>query len=420
MSGRHMVVLFGAMGRHNFGDILMAHVATALLVRAKVKQNVIAYSDIAAADMQYAGGHCVINITELMHCSSLVHVVHVGGATLNCPMRDARSFIGTEGVGTDAEDPAYVLSKASFLSSGVFVANAISGANAYLYPVTTALAMERLLSFEHVALRDAEAHKYVTRALHVGRHTSLPLLVPDSVAAVRWLFGRRIEAAVTEVRSVRRLVEQYPKGYVAAQLSAAMWNFLSHQDDLGFSAVNAMLHATRKASGLPIVLFRAGAAQGHDRLDLYERIVNRSASKQVVIFKDLDVWSICGLIAQARLVLASSLHARIVATAFERPRVSVNGIDSKVHDYLTTWEPTTTAESFVDLRHHVHASAWLEHRVSAAVAWALSSRAAQNSTLLAEQYLDSSTHWLGRLHAALDDQQLSTATTARRRLMGFS
>ena len=91
--------------------------------------------------------------------------------------------MGTEGVGADAEDPAYVLSKASFLSSGVFVANAISGGNADLFPVTTALAMERLVNFgdhystPHMDVAPAQPLCQLRGTRHCpARHQWLPVL----------------------------------------------------------------------------------------------------------------------------------------------------------------------------------------------------------------------------------------------------
>ena len=63
------------------------------------------------------------------------------------------------------------------------------------------------------------------------------------------------------------------------------------------------------------------------------------------IIESARLWDICALIATSRACIASSLHARIVATAFARPRLSLvppggSGQSRKLLTYLECWEPS--------------------------------------------------------------------------------
>jgi hypothetical protein len=72
-----------------------------------------------------------------------------------------------------------------------------------------------------------------------------------------------------------------------------------------------------------VVLFRAGAAPWHDDLDTLRRMAARLPPTQVHVFASLDLWRVCALVAHSRGYCGSSLHGRIVAMAFARPRVNL-------------------------------------------------------------------------------------------------
>ena len=71
------------------------------------------------------------------------------------------------------------------------------------------------------------------------------------------------------------------------------------------------------------MLFRAGSAPWHDDPDCLQRLARRLPGARVQVFQSLQLWDICALIAGSRGFCGSSLHGRIVATAFARPRLNV-------------------------------------------------------------------------------------------------
>jgi hypothetical protein len=61
------------------------------------------------------------------------------------------------------------------------------------------------------------------------------------------------------------------------------------------------------------------------------------------VFRSLDVWDICALIAGSRAYCGSSLHGRIIAIAFARPRLNLRRPDatgggSKQQAFAQTWD----------------------------------------------------------------------------------
>lgn len=94
--------------------------------------------------------------------------------------------------------------------------------------------------------------------------------------------------------------------------------------------------------------FRAGAAPWHDDLDTYRRLIARIGDTALKIFASLDLWDICALIAHSRIFCGSSLHGRIVAMAYARPRVTIvhaeEGMQApKQAAFAATWEPPEIA-----------------------------------------------------------------------------
>ena len=58
-------ILYGAFGRHNFGDMLFPYILKSLTESNSINTD-IEYCDIAEADMTSHGGHDVKTITDLI------------------------------------------------------------------------------------------------------------------------------------------------------------------------------------------------------------------------------------------------------------------------------------------------------------------------------------------------------------------
>ena len=75
-------ILYGAFGRHNFGDMLFPYILKSLLEINSINTD-IEYCDIAEADMTSYDGHDVKSITDFFDCESELNLIQVGGHTGN-------------------------------------------------------------------------------------------------------------------------------------------------------------------------------------------------------------------------------------------------------------------------------------------------------------------------------------------------
>jgi hypothetical protein len=80
------VIVFGAFDRHNFGDLLFAHVAARLL-----QPRPVAFAGLADRDLTVWGGHRVRGIADLARewGDRPADLVHAGGEILTCSLYEA-------------------------------------------------------------------------------------------------------------------------------------------------------------------------------------------------------------------------------------------------------------------------------------------------------------------------------------------
>jgi hypothetical protein len=346
------VVLFGAFDRHNLGDLLMPHVAAALLpVREPL------FAGLVERDLRAAGGHWPVPLASIeTHLAGAPGVlVHVGGEILTCDAWHAAAMLlppawlrGTVGylearpaeraqwvrhyIGCDDRAP-YVASRRAHPALARVVVLAAGGVG--LDEADAALREEvlaKLRAADVVSVRD----RLTQQALE--RHGIAASLLPDLAVLVAELFGDRIRARADdragEVAAVRRA---FPGGWIAVQLGAEFG------DDATLDCLAAQLAPAASRAGCGIVLFRAGAAPWHDDERLLERLAARLRPGSARVFRSIASWDLCALVAASRAYAGSSLHGRIVALAFARPRVNIRdpatGARPGKHEaFASTWD----------------------------------------------------------------------------------
>jgi polysaccharide pyruvyl transferase WcaK-like protein len=213
---------------------------------------------------------------------------------------------------------AYVVAKSDLPAGSTVEFRAVGGVALADRPAAfRAEVLGALAQADAVTVRDA-----VTRDFLAANGIAAEL-VRDPVSRIAELFG-------DEIRARRPATADF----LAVQF-AAEW---------GDDATLAQLARGLERLGKPVVLFRAGAAPWHDDLEPYRRLAARLAVP-ATIFESLDIRDICGLIAGAASVVATSLHVRIVAEAFGVPAISLEqrrGSAGKLRAYLRTWQPDAT------------------------------------------------------------------------------
>ena len=74
-------ILYGAFGRHNFGDMLFPYVLKSLFDKHSIKVE-LEYCDLISKDMTIHGGHDVKSITDFFETD-----FNVASRLRNCPSK---------------------------------------------------------------------------------------------------------------------------------------------------------------------------------------------------------------------------------------------------------------------------------------------------------------------------------------------
>lgn len=345
------IIVCSAFDRHNFGDLLFAHLASALL-----KNKNILFAGLAERDMRPYGGHAVRSVSHLAQQmqDAPVRILHAGGELLTCsaweaavmllPGPAAHEVIMRSGGNTKVQErwahaflglsdsAPYMVSRALFPRARAFVYNAVGGTDLPARaPALQKEVADKLAQAAVVGVRDR-----LTLASVYTKEIN-PVLMPDSAVMVADLFAATIDRRARQ-GEVARVRETFPHAYLAVQFSA---DFARHAF---LEQLAAQLAHVAMAQRCAIVLFRAGAAPWHDDLDCYRQLAARLHQVPVHIFQSLNIWDICALIAHSRGYCGSSLHGRILALAFGLPRLNLRHPDqplalpSKQEAFVRAWE----------------------------------------------------------------------------------
>lgn len=115
----------------------------------------------------------------------------------------------------------------------------------------------------------------------------------------------------------------------------------AHLRQRGHQAYAEAIARSPHLAGLPIRLFLAGTARGHDSVASYRRIIKLARAVDpnldIAICRARRPLDLVDTIASAKLWIGLSLHGRIVSAAYGVPRVSI--VKRKLDDYARSWDP---------------------------------------------------------------------------------
>lgn len=324
------VIVFGAFDRHNFGDLLFPHIVAALLPQQSLR-----FAGLLARDLRSWGGHQVEALPQLAAAlqEPPLTLIHAGGEVLTCeawqaavmllPEDDARRAIACleahpntraqwacDQLHSAAHAP-YIAPRALFPRAEKIIYNGVGGVDlARCPPAMQAEVLAHLAEADAVSVRDQHTQASLRAAGIDAR------LIPDPAVMTAELFGDTIRQHGL-IGEPARFRQRFPQGYLAVQCSA------DFGDETTLATLAAQVDRVASDTGYGICFFRAGAAPWHDALSCYQQLAARMHSPHVALFSSLHLWDICALIAGSRGYCGSSLHGRIVATAFALPRISL-------------------------------------------------------------------------------------------------
>jgi hypothetical protein len=329
---RPRVLMVGAYERDNFGDLLFLLVTEKYLPNAQVTA-----AAPFSADMTALLDRKVEAYGPLLQGEEFAAVWTVGGQVGGTDLRSAfrmsaapdlyreyqrsspagRDEILRRAVGDVHVASPYIPSLASYPrnAGAISVLNSVGvsgirGAERYRREELIALVRAGTL----ISVRDKESSTYLTELGIEHR------LIPDAVHAI----------------SVLRPAERNPDSDVAIfQASRSILTGLGHAN------VAAALVGSSHLDGLRIRLLMAGTAAGHDSVADFEQVI--AHAKRIDPGVDIEIlaerrpFDLCDRMREARVVIGTSLHVRIIACAYGIPRVTLSR--TKPTRYARVWDP---------------------------------------------------------------------------------
>ena len=326
-------IIYGGIGRHNFGDLLFPHIISFLLNNNSPSLD-IKYCDVLSSDMSKYGGHNVESIGKFLTDKSNLNVIVAGGEVGGCSMKFAKQMFA-ENDNLNIEELnnfydakirvnsrhqlAYLLSKTNFKNPKMFVANSIGGCDVKTINVCS--------QYDYVGFR--EKNSYLT-AKRGGIKNAFH--VPDCAVLTKKLFHKIISDRKSE-DEIKTLKNNIGNNYIAIQLNQ---NVLKNKKIISNYATQ--LNSIISVTNLPIVFFCAGCAWGHDsKQTSFDKLSDNLPTGMSYFFNGLNIWDICNLISNAKCVISTSLHVRILSTIYARPRFSV--LKGNKHlEFIENWD----------------------------------------------------------------------------------
>jgi hypothetical protein len=207
--------------------------------------------------------------------------------------------------------------------------NSVGGSGLKLRTAAFSTALEAITQAAYVSVRDSVTHAFFNGDEPERKSVDLN---PDIVSTLSICCQTEVEAAYTDAVSTNPwLTESY-------LLVQANDQYIRKH---GPEVVGEAIASSARALNLPVVFQPAGVAPEHDSIGMLEelsRIVRVATDGKLHTFvqHDRDVWTQVAVIAHAACFVGTSLHGRIVASAYGRPRVGLK--NSKVTIYASTWE----------------------------------------------------------------------------------
>jgi hypothetical protein len=301
--------LFGAFERHNFGDWLMAWIAEKLLAGTAECDWLVDFPHFGNGINPACGSFS--RLDEYLGGAETTSVLHTGGETLGCSVGDAIAMSSQEPQNR-SRPLFYVLSDQEAGSHPRRFFFGVGGQDlSHLNEETRRWLGRTLATATWVSVRDSRTQR------NLGELGVSSSLHPDLVSLISQIFTLSVEQ-----NRERTLLVQASESYLAENSTE-------------------FCRQVRALSEIfdDVVVAVAGIASHHDSFASALSIVSSLRSngvKRVRLLCELDPLQIAREIGSAALVIATSLHFRIISMAYGVPRVSLG--PKKTKNYAAEWD----------------------------------------------------------------------------------
>ena len=328
---KRRVVLLGPHDRYNFGDLLFEKVLQRLLtVTAGYNDDDIISAGMVDINMlEYGGTKNVVSMKRVIEMSQEEAITNRKGPY-------DIIFTGGESGGCNVVCGANMMMNTSL--TNLAIANYV-GIGECAYAVNKSLLLPRVwppgetaIIPQPVAIKNSlggvvRSACNVTVDYQSFRDVTGALSSPDCAVMIRFLFADLVEdfASRDEVLAIRETIGKYVAvQFKPSSTTAATWAMI--------------LDNVSRQTQLTPVLFRAGSAPGHDSLDPFFEI-KRLMHTKCEIFQPEHVWKVVALISKADYVVSTSLHVRIMAFVYHKPRALLSPKKNSKHmKFMALWE----------------------------------------------------------------------------------
>ena len=323
------VILLGPHDRYNFGDLLFCKVLKRLLVnRAGYSESDILFGGIVSINMtDYGGEGNIRSMKQLQQMSredsetgkGPYDIIYAGGEALACSHDCAVSMMFNETYKKLAKqekiyDCGYLVPKHYLVPeyevehpSNFAIINSMGG-------TISPKCAEAANTADFGSFRDPKFPSY-----------------PDSAIMTKELYAEEIDIMADQVMNEIFLSTSERK-YIAVQ---------HRNKTANLEKLAASLDVLSEESNATIVFFAAGIVHNHDSFDMYSKVATLMTHPSIV-YEATNVWKVVALISRSQVLISTSLHCRIIAFIFFRPRITwCRG--GKHENFISKWDSKDAA-----------------------------------------------------------------------------
>lgn len=325
MNESHSALLVGAFERDNFGDLLFLHVTEEYLGEAGFETAAAGpFASRSKPPLNREIGSLSSDLVEKQFQQLWTVGGEVGAVTIDEAAQMAE-LTGRAQDGTADSEPdlpatrltlPYLIRPTRYpLNGGVpYVVNSVglAGLNGVstLHRDAARLALQQA---DHINVREQASSDILTK----------------------WGIDHSMAPDVVQTIALRHPAQRQRNPDVILLQASAKWLRSFGVEQIAAAIVDATPRHMR------VGLFVAGAAKGHDSTDAYGRLI--AATKELrpgfeieIADIDRDPWALTDAIANCALWIGSSLHGRVISSAYGVPRVGLPLV--KLNRYAQQWD----------------------------------------------------------------------------------